>query len=536
MILGKTWLTRNNPGVNWVTNTLWLAKGAAVYKLVGESLDAKPKVENLSAKQLCTMLRKKSQVQDVFMALVTEKKEGEEEKKEARKSEPVMPIDPEFRQKVEELLKKYPDLGKDPGYPPDRGRHNFKVTLEPGATPKSRQTGRMSPLELEEVRKQLQGMLEGGLVRPSKSPYGAPILFARKKDGGLHMCIDYRALNKQTVKDRYPLPRIDELLDQLNGAKVFTKVDLASGYHQVRMVEEDIQKTAFCTRYGQYEFTVMPFGMSNAPSQFMRMMNEYMAPYLDKFVIVFIDDILIYSKNKEEHLEHVAKVLDALKEQKLKVRPHKCSYGQKEVNFLGFVVSDEGIKVDPKKVAAVAEWPHPISAQEVRSFLGLAGYYRRFIQGFSGIARPLTDLTKKYARWTWGQPQVEAFEKLKAALVSAPVLLTPDESLPFELRAWRENGSYPDLNLPFELYTDASSFAIGAVLMQDQGNGLQPVAFESKNLTPAEQNYPVHEQELLAVIHALKTWRCYLEGVEFKVNTDHQTLQYLKQQPDLSRR
>ena len=260
----------------------------------------------------------------------------------------------------------------------------------------------MSPLELKEVRKQSDDLLEKGWIRPSQSPYRAPILFVRKKEGTLRMCIDYRELNKQTVKNRYPLPRQDELLDQLHGAKFFSKIDLQFGYHQVRVAGEDVYKTAFGTRYGHFEFLVLPFGLTNAPATFMAFMHEVLKPYLDEFVVVFLDDILIYTKSEEENLMHLRLVLQKLREHHLFAKLSKCAFHLQEVDFLGHVVSSSGIKMDAGKVAAIRDWPRPTCVQDVRTFHGLVNYYRKFIDGFSRLSAPLTDLTKKNQVFKWG--------------------------------------------------------------------------------------------------------------------------------------
>ena len=229
-------------------------------------------------------------------------------------------------------------------------------------------------------------MLEKGFIRPSVSPWGAPVLFVKKKDGSMRMCIDYRQLNKVTIKNKYPLPRIDDLFDQLQGARVFSKIDLRSGYHQLRIRASDVPKIAFRTRYGHYEFLVMSFGLTNAPAAFMELMNRVFRPYLDLFVIVFIDDILIYSRSQEEHEKHLRVVLQTLKDSQLYAKFSKCEFWLSSVAFLGHVVSAAGIQVDPKKIEAVKNWPRPASATDIQSFLGLAGYYHRFVEGFLSIA------------------------------------------------------------------------------------------------------------------------------------------------------
>ncbi|KAL4026376.1 hypothetical protein IC575_014805 [Cucumis melo] len=261
----------------------------------------------------------------------------------------------------------------------------------------------MAPAELKELKVQLQELLDKGFIRPSVSPWGAPVLFVKKKDGSMRLCIDYRELNKVTVKNRYPLPRIDDLFDQLQGATVFSKIDLRSGYHQLRIKNEDIPKTAFRSRYGHYEFIVMSFGLTNAPAVFMDLMNRVFREFLDTFVIVFIDDILIYSKTEAEHEEHLRMVLQTLRDNKLYAKFSKCEFWLKQVSFLGHVVSKAGVSVDPAKIEAVTGWTRPSTVSEVRSFLGLAGYYRRFVENFSRIATPLTQLTRKGAPFVWSK-------------------------------------------------------------------------------------------------------------------------------------
>jgi len=253
----------------------------------------------------------------------------------------------------------------------------------------------MAPVELKELKQQVQELLDKGLVRPSASPWGAPVLLVKKKDGGLRLCVDYQELNRVTVRNKYMLPRIDDLFDQLKGAAVFSKLDLRSGFHQVKVRASDVEKIAFRTRYGHYEFLVMPFGVTNAPATFMDLMNRVFSPFLDKFVVVFIDDILVYSKTREEHAEHLRAVFQLLRDHQLYAKLGKCQFWMESVSFLGHIISEQGISVDPRKVEAVQEWPVPTSVSEVRSFLGLAGYYRRFVQDFSRIAEPLTRLTRK---------------------------------------------------------------------------------------------------------------------------------------------
>ena len=344
------------------------------------------------------------------------------------------------------------------------------------------------------------------------------MIFVPKKNGKLRMCIDYRALNKLTIKNRYPIPRIEDLIDQVQGCKVFSKIDLCSGYHQVRLEPEDCEKTAFRTRYGLYEYVVLPFGLTNAPATFMNTMNHVLHEYLDVFCVVYLDDILVYSRSWQEHKEHLQKIFQVLKEQKLYVSDKKCSLGCTRVEFLGHEISAAGIGVLQDKIQVIKDWPIPRNLKELRSFLGLANYYRKFIKDFSSKALPLTSLLKKAAEWRWTEEATAAMDSLKKALSAAPVLLIPDPSKKFELT------------------TDASDYAVGAILTQDQGNGQQPVAYESRKLNPAELNYATHEKELLAIVHALRVWRHYLDAQDFVIHTDHAPLRYLQTQPQLSKR
>ncbi|KAD6796015.1 hypothetical protein E3N88_06911 [Mikania micrantha] len=419
--------------------------------------------------------------------------------------------------KIEDVpvIRDFPEVFPDdlPGLPPER-QVEFRIDLVPGANPVAKAPYRLAPSELQELASQLQELTDKGFIRPSHSPWGAPVLFVKKKDGSFRMCIDYRELNKLTIKNRYPLPRIDDLFDQLQGSAWFSKIDLRSGYHQLRVHEDDIPKTAFRTRYGHYEFLVMPFGLTNAPVVFMDLMNRVCRPYLDKFVIVFIDDILIYSKTKEEHEKHLKLVLKILREERLYAKFSKCEFWLKEVQFLGHIVNEYGVHVDPAKIDAVKNWSTPKTPTEIRSFLGLAGYYRRFNSNFSRIAVPLTSLTQKNKPYEWGPKQEEAFQTLKQKLCDAPVLTLPDG------------------NDDFVVYCDASNLGLGCVLMQ-RG---KVVAYASRQLKIHEKNYTTHDLELGAVVFALKIWRHYLYGTKCVVFTDHKSLQHILNQKELNMR
>ena len=415
---------------------------------------------------------------------------------EEREEEILSRVDPGVRGKLKELVDEFKNVFPDTlpkGRPPKRDIVH-EIRTKEGAKPPSRPPYRLGPAEQDEMEEQVKDLLAQGFIRPSASPYGAPILFVPKKDGRWRMCIDYRALNKQTVRDQFPLPRIDSLLERLGQAKVFTKLDLASGYHQIAMEETSIQKTAFRTNRGHFEFLVMPFGLTNAPATFQRLMNKVFAGNLDKFIAVYLDDILIFSRNLDEHWQHLRWALEQLRKAKLFGRLHKCEFLKDQVDYLGFEVSPRGIQASPDKVRAIIEWPKPKSVHDVRSFLGLASYYRRFVRGFSEMARPLTAMTRAGVEWEWSTAQHQAFNRLKLALTTAPVLKLPD----FERQ--------------FVVTTDASDAAVGAILEQDFGNGLQPVAFASRKLNNAEMRYSAYERELLGIVWALAQWKHYCQG------------------------
>ena len=407
-----------------------------------------------------------------------------------------------------------------PQMPPTRSV-DHQIPLKPDMPPPFRGIFRLSQLELRELKRQLDQLLKDGKISPSTSPYGAPVLFVKKKDGKLRMCIDYRALNSQTIQNRYALPRIDELFDRLHGAKVFSKLDLTSGYYQIAIDPKDRHKTAFRTRYGHYEFNVMPFGLTNAPATFQTLMNDIFRDMLDVCVIVYLDDILVYSKNKEDHEQHLRQVLQRLKDNQLYAKLTKCTFFASSIEYLGHIADGEGLRPNPRLVQALTDFPRPKTLKELQSFLGLANYYRKFIANFSHIALPLTDATRNSTRSNlrpieWTQPMQDAFDELKKALTSAPCLALPD----------------PDGE--FEVTTDASedAKAVGAVLMQ---NG-HPVAYESTKLNPHQLNYSVHDKEMCAIMHALERWRPFLLGRHFKVYTDHRSLVHFKTQSNLNQR
>jgi hypothetical protein len=302
------------------------------------------------------------------------------------------------------VVRGFPDVFPEelPGMPPER-EVEFVIDLLPMTAPTFKRPYRMYVEELKELKKQLTELQEAGYICPSSSPWGAPVLFVQKKDGSQWMCVDYRSLNDVTVKNKYPLPHIEDLFDQMRGARVFLKIDLRSGYHQMKIIPSDIPKTAFSTRYGLYEFIVMSFGLTNAPTYFMDLMNKVFMEYLDRFVVVFIDNILIYSKSDSDHEEHLRLVLQKLRDNQLYAKFSKCEFWIDKVPFLGHIISNGGISVDPAKVKEIMEWRVPTTVTEIQSFLGFLGYYRRFIEGFSKIAKPMTLLLEKGREFKWDE-------------------------------------------------------------------------------------------------------------------------------------
>lgn len=373
--------------------------------------------------------------------------------------------------------------------------------------------------ELKVLKEYIDENLKKGFIRPSKAPRPCPILFVKKKSGELRLCHDYRALNRVTKRNGYPLPLIDELLDRVSGAKIFSKIDLRWGYNNVRIREGDEWKAAFSTRYGQYEPLVMGFGFTNTPACFQHFVNDIFRDIMDIYVVIYLDDILIFSKNEVEHEKHVREVLRRLREHQLFANPKKCDWHVKEVNFLGFYISENGIRMDEDKVNAVTAWETPKNVHDIQVFIGFANFYRRFIRQFSHLAKPLTSLLRKDVKFDWTNECEDAFRALKDAFTTAPILQHPNPQEQF----WVE--------------TDSSDFARGAVLSQKGEDGLlHPVAFMSKSLAPAELNYDIYDKEMLAIVGSFKSWRVYLEGCPkvVIVYSDHKNLEYFTTTKELS--
>jgi transposase InsO family protein len=408
-------------------------------------------------------------------------------------------------------------------------RPGFDHAIPTGdALPIAKKAYKMSPLELRALREQLDELLELGYIQPSTSPWAAPVLFVKKKDGSLRLCVDYRGLNAVTTKNKYPLPLLDEFFDRFQGAKYFSKLDLQQGYHQLRIADADIPKTAFSTRYGHFEYRVMSFGLTNAPASFQGLMNHIFQEHLDKCVVVYLDDILVFSKSFEEHIQHVRHTLELLRQHQLHAKRSKCEFGTSAIAFVGHIISSDGIQVDPAKTSALKNWPRPKNVQQLRSFMGFVNYYRRFVYKLAEVAGPLFKLLKEgfdhnksktRPLASWGPVEQAAFDGIRHLLMTPPTLLSGDPSKPFIME------------------TDASDFATGAVMYQELDGKRHPVAYESRMLKSAERNYPVHEKEMLAIVHACRAWRSYILGApENIVYTDHASLRFIFTQPHLSQR
>ena len=507
VILGRDWLKAENPQIDWATGTVTLDRESTVEEVAAASTHqeeprkmAQQTLTVVSNKQMRRLLKKRGQLE--YISIVIPK---------AMEGTPTLST--KVPNELEGILKKHAQLFEEPTMlPPQRPNFDHRIVLEPDSKPAYRNYVRLGVEETDELAKQLEALLEKGYIQASASPYGAPALFVKKKDGGLRMCLDYRGLNNITTKDKYPLPNISDILDRVATAKVFSKMDLRAGYHQVRMASEDIYKTAFVTHMGAYEWKVLPMGLTNAPATFQRLMNSTLAPHRGNCV-VYLDDILVFSNNIEEHKLHLSAVLESLQQAKLKVHAGKSEFGKSEVSFLGHVVGHGMLGMELGKIEAVRDWKLPTTKKQLQSFLGFANFYRTHVERFSHIAAPLTNLLEKAdvrGGIVCGEKETTAFQQLKSALITAPLL----------------HGIVPAAHKV--LFVDASDEAVGAVLHQINTMGEQvPVAFGSRKLTKVERRYPTRDKELLALMFALRQWRHHLLGRNFTVYSDHESLRYL---------
>lgn len=408
---------------------------------------------------------------------------------------------------IASVLKEFTDVFKEPDQLPPKRKVDHAIALLDESQIVSQRPYRF-PFHQKNVMEELiKHMLQSQQIRPSLSPFASPIILVKKKDGTWRMCVDYRQLNSNTVKNKCPIPIIENLLDELYGAQIFSKIDLRPGYHQIRMKAEDIPKTAFTTHLGHFEYVVMPFGLTNAPATFQFLMNDVLSEFLRKFALVFFDDILIYSNSLSDHIHYLRSVLQVLCQHQLFAKMGKCTFGQTEIEYLGHVISKNGVAIDPAKIQIIQQWPSPKNITQLRAFLGLIGYYRRFIKGYGVICRPLFDALKKNS-FVWCESQEKAFQHLKLMMSTPPVL------------------ALPNFNEPFVLEADASGQGIGAVIMQ-QG---KPIAFFIKSLGPKAAAASTYEKEALAILEALKKWNHYFASTSLIIKTYQQSLKYIQEQ------
>jgi hypothetical protein len=533
-VLGHDWLVRYNPLIDWTTSSITFRTPAQPVSVstppptLATPLDppestSKPVFSLVTARAFLRACKKDGS--PVYQLRASSLSDHPSDTPSAPFPDPLegVPADPDFFSRVPEVYHDYADVfseQKSKRMPPRRPC-DHKIILEDGVPPPIGRIYSLSVAEQQALREFLDEHLAKGWIRPSDSPTGAPILFIKKKDGSYRLCVDYRGLNRLTRKDRYPLPLISELLDRAGRAKIYSKIDLRIGYFNVRVAEGDEWKTAFRTRHGSFEFLVMPLGLCNAPSTFQRFMNEIFADLVDVTVVVYLDDILIFSDNEEDHVRHVREVLRRLREQNLFGKLSKCSFHQETVEYLGFILSPSGLSMDPVKIQTIRDWPEPRKVKDVQSFLGFGNFYRRFIHNFSEQVAPLTRLTRKNVPWNFNSTCRSAFEGLKQAFSSAPVLVN---FVP---------------GAPLIVETDASDYAIAGILSTvSDSNSVHPIAFFSRTMSPAELNYDTHDKELLAIHEAFRTWRHYLEGAATPVDvvTDHKNLEYFSTTKLLSRR
>jgi RNase H-like domain found in reverse transcriptase/Reverse transcriptase (RNA-dependent DNA polymerase)/Integrase zinc binding domain/Retroviral aspartyl protease len=520
VILGLPWHKQNRPNIRWETMVYEVeqdGKTRRIFPLQGSNkmIDVGDASLNIITERQAKKILLKKKVEFAVYYHRPVKKDDPTDTLASIEE----PCNPE-ETKLNELLGEYKHIFRaslPDELPPER---EIEHEIETGdAAPINTQAYPLSSQQLKEQTKQIAELLEKGLIRESTSSWGSPVLFVKKANGGWRMCVDYRGLNIKTRKNTYPLPLIQECIDQMGMATHMSTLDLTSGYWQIRVAAKDIPKTAFNTRYGKYEFLVMPFGLTNAPATFQTVTNNVLRPFLDKFVVVYLDDITVYSNSYEEHLSHLRQVFEALAKAKLYANPAKCVFNKAEVKFCGHIIGNGQVQVLQDKIRAVNNWPQPQTIQHVRQFLGLAGCYRRFIKNFSQLATPLSNLLKvgenaakhKNRYISWNTTCQLAFDRLKAAMTSAPVLQQVDPQKPFVVE------------------TDASDFAIGSCLLQTADDSkLHPVAYESRKLSDAQTRYPVHEKELLAIKQALLNWHRYLDnGHRITVVTDDESLKYM---------
>lgn len=518
LFLGHDWLTHHNPLVDWRLGTISFNRCPTSCSILASARDDEPDpwegqgVENgdtIYALDLNAYLVKREEHMHLRRTLLHARENIwlEEDSEEQRKK---------FNETVPPEYHSYWDVFSKAEFDrlPPRHSWDHAIELTKDFKPVHGKVYPLSRSENEQLDKFIDENLDTGRIRPSNSPMASPFFFIKKQDGGLRPVQDYRKLNDMTIKNRYPLPLIQEMLDKLKGARYFTKLDVRWGYNNVRIKEGDEWKAAFVTNRGLFEPLVMFFGLTNSPATFQAMMNELFADLIHTGkVIIYLDDILIFTNGLDEHRRLVHRVLQVFRKESLSLKTEKCEFHSQEVKYLGLIVGNGEIRMDPSKVHAVSAWPVPTTRRELQSFLGFCNYYRRFILDFSKASRPLHDLTKRDVPFNWGVEQQSAFETLKSQIISEPVLVMPED------------------NAPYRVECDASDHALGGVLSQHVGDKWRPVAFFSASLSSAERNYEIYDKELLAIMRCLEEWRAYLLGTvePFEIWTDHQNLTYFRE-------
>jgi len=477
IILGLPWLKLHDPVIGWKNHTVKFHSDYCAEKCLPSSPRANTVPEEKATEQYYRKTLENWEIGEtdpweVCQTVISKIKETSKTSKN--------PIPLEYHEFLEVFTE------KEPTAPPPHRAHDHHIPLEEGKTPPYKPLRPLNEEKMKALKEYLEVNEKRGWIRASTSPAGAPIHFVKKKDGGLHLCVDYRQLNEITIKDRTPLPLIGESLDQLSNATIYTKLDIRDVSYNLRIPAGDEWKTAFRTWYGLYEYYVMPFGLTNTPASFQRWMNEILTEYLNIFCVAYLDDILIFSQNLEDHWRHLQTILKRVEETGLTLKASKCVFHTMEIEYLGYVISPQGLRMDEEKIRTIKEWKEPTNVKGIQSFLGFANFYRRFIRDYSKITTPLSSLTRKEKGWEWSDKQQEAFETLKKAMITEPILqhFDPEQSVTIE--------------------TDASNYAIGAICSPpDEKEILHPVAYYSRKLKDAESNYDIHDKELLAIVDVL---------------------------------
>jgi hypothetical protein len=550
VIFGLPWLSKHNPDINWSTGELaWRTAGKKRFLKIKRYHDTIHPLER--AKQLArqalfpkpTITEEPDQDEwlnrtqypapdDILLAYIEEEQRPNEIGINAKTTTAIefhlkhdekktdLPVEQQVPKAFHEYLDVF-DEDKADRFPGPR-TWDHKIELKEGFQPKSFKTYNLTPEEQTELDHWTKENLDKGYIRPSKSPMASPFFYVKKKDGKLRPCQDYRYLNDWTIKNAYPLPLISELVDKLTGAKYFTKLDVRWGYNNIRIKDGDQWKAAFKTNKGLFEPTVMFFGMCNSPATFQSMMDSIFADLIEgAIVIVYMDDIFLFAKTPEQLEENTKKVLQRLRENDLYLKPWKCEFCKTKIEWLGLIIEEGKISMDPGKLKGISEWPVPKTVKQTRGFLGFGNFYRRFIKGFSNIVQPLNNLLRKDRKFEWTELCQEAFDDLKKRFTEEPVLIMPNRDKPFQIEC------------------DASKYASGAILTQLDSNGdRHPCAYISKTFSPTERNYEIYDRELLAIIRALEEWRHYIQGSPHPtiVLSDHKNLTYYREARKLNRR